>query len=213
MTTYNINSQFTLTERMKGTLDGKSLMGLLDVMDVRGVDGLIKDMPWFPANAGLQHKIWRTTSHPDSSRRAFYEGVTVTELATQQITEPVVLFEQWSSVDEQHVKTLENGGAEMAKRDKIKVLAMQEDLASAIFTDTRTSGDKYLNGFSQRMGTLSYPGHSTTTLPYVWDAGGTTSTTTSLMTADIPTMEVEDINVDTSVLDNQRGPEVELIEN
>ncbi len=180
MSEFNINSQFTLAERAKGTLDGKRMMFLLDVMDERGVEGFIKDVPWFAANQGLQHKIWRTTSHPDSSRRTFYEGVTITEITTQKIVEPVVLFEQWSSVDEQHVKTLENGNEERARRDKIKILAMQEDFVLAIFTDNRTSGDKFLNGFSQRMGTLSYPGHTTTTLPYVWDAGGTGSALTSL---------------------------------
>lgn len=179
MSEFNINSQFTLLERMKGSIDGKRMIKLLDVMDERGVDGFIKDVPFFEANAGLQHRIWRTTSHPDSSRRTFYEGVEITELVTQKIDEPIVLFEQFSSVDEQHIKTLENGEEERARRDRIKIVAMQEDWVTAIFTDNRTSGDKFLNGFSQRMSTISFPGNATETLPYVWDMGGTTSTLTS----------------------------------
>ncbi len=180
MPTYDINSQFTLLERAKGSIDGRKILKVLDVMDKLGVPEFLKDVPYFEANQGLSHRVYRTTSRPASSRRSFYEGVTPTDLVTQIVEEPLILFEQWSSVDEQHVDTVENGNEVRASRDRVKMAAMLEDFVTAIFTDARTSGSEYINGFKARLGTLSYPGHSTTSLPYVWDMGGTTSTTSSL---------------------------------
>jgi len=176
MTEYNINSQFTLLERMKGSIDGKRLLPVLDVMDKLGIPDFLQDVPYFQANMGLMHKILRTTSRPASSRRAFYEGVSPTDLVTQDVTEPLILFEQWSSVDEQHIDTVENGTEVRAGRDRVHIAALLEDFVSAIFTDARTSGSKYIDGFAQRLSTLSYPGHTTTALPYVWDNGGAAGT-------------------------------------
>lgn len=179
MAEYNINSQFTLLERMKQSIDGKRLLPILDVMDKLGVPDFLQDVPYFEANRGLTHMVVRTTSRPASSRRNFYEGVTPTDITTQDITEPLILFEQWSSVDEQHVETVENGNEVRANRDRIKIAKILEDFVDAIFNDARTSGPKYVDGFKQRLNVLSYPGHTTTTLPYVWDNGGTGTALTS----------------------------------
>ena len=184
MPEYNINSQYTLLERAKGTIDGRRMLPVLDVMNLVGVQNFLKDVPYFPANMGLVHKTVRTTSHPESSRRAFYEGVTPTDLATEEILEPLILFEQWSSVDEQHVETVENGNEVRASRDRIKIAAVLEDFVTAIFTDARTSGPKYIDGLVARLGTLSYPGHTTETLPYCWDGGSSTSTNSSIYIVD-----------------------------
>jgi len=184
MAEYNINSQYTLLERAKGTIDGKRILPILDVMNLMGVQNFLKDVPYMPANMGLVHKLVRTTSHPASSRRAFYEGVTPTDLATAEVLEPLILFEQWSSVDEQHVETVENGKEVRASRDRIKIAAVLEDFVKAIFTDARTSGAKYIDGLAARLGTLSYPGHTTETLPYCWDGGSSTSTNSSIYIVD-----------------------------
>src|SRR3972149_11723078 len=154
MTEYNINSQFTLLERMKQSIDGKRLLPVLDVMDKLGVPDFLQDAPYFEANRGLQHMVIRTTSRPATSRRSFYEGVTPTDLTTQDITEPLILFEQWSSVDEQHVDTVENGAEMRANRDRIKIAKILEDFVSAIFTDARTSGPTSIDGFKQRLHTI-----------------------------------------------------------
>jgi len=176
MTEYNINSQFTLLERFKGTSDGKKFLPLLDVMDKRGCPGFFADVPYFEANAGIQHNIRRTTSDPVSSRRAGYDGVAATAITTQRVSEPVILFEQWSSIDEQEQVGLINFQDERNKRRRISLRSIMQDVVDAIFNDARTSGPTYINGLAQRCNILSYPGHSTTTLPYVWDNGGTAGT-------------------------------------
>lgn len=179
-TEYNINSQWTLVERAKlagpkGVRVGK----IIDVMDKMGVEDFMRDVPYFQANQGLRHRVIRTASRPTSTRRNFYQGVGETIQATQVVYEPVILFEQRSSIDEDELDTIEN--PKEARRQQIRghLAGIQEDFVTACFTDDRTSGSEYINGFQTRLDTLSYPGHTTETLPYVWDNGGSGSYTCS----------------------------------
>ncbi len=174
------NAQFTLLERAKRTEDGKKILPLLDVMRQKGVSEFLSDVPYFMANRGLSHSHRRTTSTPAATRRTFYKGVTRTALTSQVINEPVILFESRSEIDEDEVDTVENGNEIRRQEDGAHASGMLDDFANAIFNDVMTSGAEYLNGLKARMSTISYPGGATTTLPYVWDNGGQTSTLTSM---------------------------------
>ncbi len=179
-TTQYINAQFTLLERAKRTADGKRILPLLDVMDQRGVGEFLKDVPYFQANRGLTHQHRRTTTRPTSTRRTFYKGTTSSVLTSEVIDEPIILFEARSEIDEDEVDTVDNGREIRLQEDGAKAAGMIDDFANAIFNDVRTSGAEYLNGLKARMTAISHPGGSTTTLPYVWDNGGQTSTLTSM---------------------------------
>jgi len=176
MATYDINSQFTLLERAKRSADGKRILPILDVLDKFGVDEFVKDVPFYAANQGLKHRVVRLTSRTTSTRRNFYQGVNATQETTQVIHEPVILFEQRSEIDEDEMDTVENPNELRRQRDENKIKSILEDFVHAMFNDARTSGSEYINGLAQRMGTLSYPGHTTSTLPYVWDNGGSAGT-------------------------------------
>ena len=175
MSEYNINQQWTLLERAKRSPDGKRAMPALDVMDKIGVDSFLKDVPFFPANQGLKHQITRTTSRPSSTIRNMYAGVKKTSTATQVIHEPVCLFEQRSEVDEAHIDTLENGDEARAMIDKPHAAGILDDFVYEMFRGVRSSGEEHIDGFLGRLNTLSYPGHTTTTVPYVWNNGGSTT--------------------------------------
>lgn len=174
------NAQFTLLERAKRSDDGKRILPLLDVMDQKGVDEFLKDVPYYPANRGLVHSHRRTTSRPIPKRRSFYQGVLPSALTSEVIIEPMFLFEARSQIDEDEVDTVENGDEVRLQEDGAQAAGMVDSFANAIFNDARTSGEEYINGLKTRMATISYPGGSTTTLPYVWDNGGTSSTLTSM---------------------------------
>ena len=174
------NAQFTLLERAKRTDDGKKILPLLDVMDQRGVQGFLRDVPYFQANRGLSHTHRRTTSRPIATRRPFYGGVGRSTLTSEVIHEPVILFESRSEIDEDEVDTVTNGKEIRRQEDGAHAGGIIDDFCNAIFNDVQTSGAEYINGLKSRMTTLSYPGYTTTTLPYVWDNGGTSSTLTSL---------------------------------
>lgn len=176
MTEYNINSQYTLLERAKRSVDGKTILPVLDVMDKLGVMDFLKDVPFFPANQGLRHRVVRTTSRPSSTRRTFYKGVGSNITTTQVIYEPVILFEQRSEIDEQQVDTVDNPNELRRQEDEGHIKGINEDVVTAMFTDARTSGSEYIDGFAQRMSSLQYPGHTTEALPYVWDNGGSART-------------------------------------
>lgn len=175
MSEYNINSQFTLLERAKRSADGKRIQPIIDVMDKLGVQDFLKDVPYFMANQGLKHRIVRTVSRPSSTRRSFYQGVGANITTTQVIYEPVVLFEQRSEIDEDELDTVENPKELRQQEDMGHIKGLIEDVVTAMFTDAKTSGSEYIDGFVGRLGTLSYPGHTTSTLPYVWDNGGSAS--------------------------------------
>ena len=175
MTEYNINSQFTLLERAKRSADGRSILPVLEVMDKFGVEDFLKDVPFFPCNQGLKHRIIRNTSRPGATRRAFYAGVGSSMMTTQVIFENVILFEARREIDEDELNTIENPDEIRRTEDEAKITGIIEDVVKAIFTDARTSGSLYFDGFVARSGTLSYPGHSTTSLPYVWNNGGSSN--------------------------------------
>lgn len=177
MTEYNINSQLTLLERAKRSVDGKRILPLLDVMDKLGVPAFLKDVPYLQANMGLKHRIIRTTSRPSSTRRKFYGGVTTSIQATQVIYEDLILFEQRLEIDEDHLDTIENPKEYRRQEVEAKIAGILEDFVYACFNDDKNSGVEYVDGFKKRLGTLSYPGHTTTTLPYVWNGGGSTTLT------------------------------------
>ena len=179
-TEWTINQQFTLLERAKRSADGKKILPILDVMDQRGVPDFLRDVPYFPANQGLKHRIIRTTSRPASTRRSFYGGVSRTITTTQVEYENVVLFEQRSEIDEDALDTIENPKEARRQEDEGHIAGIMEDFVNAVFNDAGTSGGaEYINGFKARLATLSYPGHSTTAVPFVWD-NGASATRTSL---------------------------------
>lgn len=183
MTEYNINSQFTLLERAKRSSDGKRILEMLDVMDKFGVPDFLKDVPYFQANQGLRHRIIRTTSRPASTRRKFYSGVGSTMTTTQVLYEPVVLFEQRSEIDEDQIDTVENPNELRRQEDEGHIKGLIEDFVNAIFNDAKTSGGEYIDGLAARLGNLSYPGGSSTSLPYCWNSGAS-ATRTSLYCID-----------------------------
>lgn len=172
MSEYNINSQFTLLERDKRSADGKRILPTLDVMTKMGVRDFLRDVPYFPSSNGLKHRYNRTTSRPSSTRRRFYQGVERTALTTQTIWIDTVLLESRSEIDEDHVDTVENGNELRRQEDNAHLEGMLEDAVNAFFNDAPTSGAQYIEGFAYRANTLSYPGGSTTTLPYCWNNGG-----------------------------------------
>jgi len=175
MSEYNINSQFTLLERAKRSVDGKKVLPIVDVMDKLGVPAFLKDVPYFMANQGLRHRIIRTNSRPTPTRRRFYQGVERTALTTQEIFEPVILFEERVEIDEDHLDTLENGKEVRRQEVEAHIASLIEGCADSIFNDALTSGSEYVQGLAARLSILSYPGGSTTTLPFCWDSGGTTT--------------------------------------
>lgn len=175
MSEYNINSQFTLLERAKRSVDGKRVLPIIDVMDKLGVPAFLKDVPYFMANQGLRHRIIRTNSRPTPTRRRFYQGVERTALTTQEIFEPVILFEERVEVDEDHLDTLENGKEVRRQEVEAHIASLIEGCADSIFNDAMTSGSEYVQGLAARMNILSYPGGSTTTLPFCWNNGGSTT--------------------------------------
>ena len=172
MSEYNINSQFTLLERAKRSADGKRILPVLDVMDKLGVKDFLKDVPYFPASHGLKHRTVRTTSRPASTRRRFYQGVERNAVTTQVVWDDVILLEQRSEIDEDHIDTVENGNVLRGQEDEGHAAGLLEDAVNAFFNDANTSGGQYIQGFAARAGDLSYPGGSTTTLPYCWNNGG-----------------------------------------
>ena len=176
MTEYNINSQFTYLNRFNGTTDGKRLLPMLNVMDKKGCPGFMKDMPVFEANMGILHRLERTTSTPPTSRTSNYEGQGDTHMTTQIVDEPVIHFQQRSSIAKSEQVGLLNFSERRNKYRRIAIATIIEDVVDAIFNDARTSGPKYLNGLAQRCKLLSYPGHTTASYPYVWDNGGSAGT-------------------------------------
>ena len=177
MTEYNINQQFTLLERAKRSADGKTILPVLDVMDKMGADGFLQDVPFYPCNQGLKERIIRNTSRPAPTRRAFYAGVGSSMMTTQVLFENVILFEARRAIDEDELNTVENPDEIRRTEDEAKIKGIIDEVVKAIFVDARSTGSLYFDGLITRASTLSYPHHTTETLPYCWNNGGSSAST------------------------------------
>lgn len=173
MSTYTINSQFTLAERAKGSIDGKRMEKIIDVLNI-DADDFYRDVPFVPCNMGLLHKIRRSVTTPTGTWRTFNAGVASEAPTTQVVYEPVGLLEGLSEVDEDEIDTLENGKEERAARDRLYVSGMGKSIVDAFINGARSDGPERIDGLKPRLNSLA--------LKNVVSAGYTTggSTCTSI---------------------------------
>jgi len=174
-----INEQYTYLNRAMALTGsgGKSARAVLDVMDQQGVSDFLKEWPTIPCSHALKHRVRRTTNRPATTHRNLYQGVTPNISKTQVVWENVVLFEQKNVIDEDEFAGMDPADAKAERRLQVDghIVALQEDYVYSIFNEAKSSGSEYIDGIAARLATLSYPGYTTTTLPYVFDGGGSGS--------------------------------------
>lgn len=153
----DINTKYTLLDRAKRTNDGKTVLPILNVMNLL-VDDFFKDVPFVEANMGLQHKLVRDTGMADSSMRGFYQGVGSTKRNTQSVLEGVALLERRREIDEDEIDTLANPQEALRQEDEGHIQKLGEDVADTFFNGSVTSGGEYINGLKSRLGALNPSG-------------------------------------------------------
>ena len=173
MAEYNLNTQFTLPERAKGSSDGKTMLPILDVLNY-AMDDFFKDAPAKEASDGLHHRMRRMTSVPSGSSRQFYAGVAASRPTTQPVLEPVGLMESRSEIDEDEIDTLVNGTEERRSRDMGNLKGLGKSILTQFVSGSRTSGDQ-IDGIETRLSSL------TGTPANVLSAGGSTALTSILV--------------------------------
>lgn len=155
MAEYNVNQSFAIPERMKGSLDGKSMMPIIEVLNYQ-MDDFFNDAPAKEANAGLHHQYRRETGVPAGTQRTFYSGVAASRPTTQVVLEPVGLMESRSEIDIAEIDTVTNGTEERRQRD----LGNLKGLAKSILT-TFVRGSKgastpdQVDGIETRLNSLT----------------------------------------------------------
>ena len=177
-TAYYPNSMYTLLERAKDTVDGKTVLPTLQVMNRLGVDDFFADVPFVEANMGLKHRIKRTSALPVSTNRTFYKGVQPTKTMKQVVYEDVMLKEQRRSIDEDEVDTLANPKELLRQEDEFHIEALGQDVVTAFFQGSVVDGSEHVDGLLGRLDALNPTG-----LNNVQSAGFTTggSTTTRIL--------------------------------
>ncbi len=173
MAEYNLNTQFSIPERAKGSSDGKTMLPIIDVLNY-AMDDFFKDAPAKEASDGLHHRMRRLTSVPSGSSRSFYQGVAATRPTTQPVLEPVGLMESRSEVDEDEIDTLVNGTEERRNRDMGNLKGLAKSILTQFVSGARASGDQ-IDGIETRLNSL------TGTPVNVRSAGGSTALTSILV--------------------------------
>lgn len=153
MAEYNVNSQFSLIERAKGSADGKKMMEIIDILNWEA-DDFFMDVPFKSANMGLMHRTRRTTGKPSGEHRRFNAGVSAEQPTTQTVFEPVSLIEARSEIDEDEIDTIENGKEERAQRDKLFISGMGLTIVKEFLLGDRTSDADEIDGLQPRLNDL-----------------------------------------------------------
>ena len=169
MSTLYPNIKYTLLDRAKDTIDGKTVLPTIQVMNLLGVDDFFADVPFIEANMGLKHRIKRTSALPASTNRTFYKGVPPTKVIKQVVYEDVMLKEQRREVDEDEVDTLANGSELLRQEDDSHQEALGQDVVKAFFQGGVVDGSEHVDGILQRLDALNPTG-----LNNVQSAGYTT---------------------------------------
>jgi hypothetical protein len=178
MATKYPNTMYTLLDRAKDTIDGKTVLPTLQVMNRMGVDDFFADVPFVEANMGLKHRLKRTSALPTSTNRTFYKGVPPTKTMKQVVYEDVMLKEQRREIDEDEVDTVANPSELLRQEDEFHIEALGQDVVTAFFQGSVVDGSEHVNGILARLDALNPTG-----LNNVHSAGFTTggSTTTRII--------------------------------
>lgn len=185
MATLYINSKYTLLDRAKETIDGKTVQPVIHVMN-QLVDDFFADVPFVEANMGLKHKIIRDTGMVASTNRTFYKGVVSSKLNKQVIYEDVMLKERRREIDEDEVDTLANPAEKLRQEDEAHARKLGEDVVDSFINGSQSDGAEHINGLLQRLDALNPTGLNNV-LSNGHTGGG--STTTSVLVVEWNTDE------------------------
>jgi len=157
MSTYYINSKYTLLDRAKETSDGKTVLPIISVMN-EDVDDFFMDVPFVEANMGLKHKILRDTGMVSSTKRTFYTGVKSSKRNKQVVYEDVMLQERRREIDEDEIDTLANPGFKLRQEDEGHARKLGEDVVNEFINGDQDDGSENMNGLLQRLSALNPTG-------------------------------------------------------
>lgn len=177
MTTKYINTKYTLLDRSKETIDGKTVLPLFLVMNEL-VDDFFMDVPYVECNMGLTHRITRDTGMVDSTNRSFDQGVKASKVNKQVVTEQIALLERRREIDEDKIDTLANPKEKLRQEDERHIRKLGEDVVFNMFNSVRTDGSENINGLFQRLDALNPTGLNNV-ISNGYTGGG--STTTSVL--------------------------------
>lgn len=155
MATRYPNTIYTLLDRAKDTIDGKTVLPTLQVMNRLGVDDFFADVPFIEANMGLKHRIKRTSALPTSTDRTFYQGVPPTKTMKQVVYEDIMLKEQRREVDEDEADTLANREELLRQEDEFHTEALGQDVVTAFFQGSVVDGSEQVDGLLRRLDALN----------------------------------------------------------
>lgn len=157
MATKYINTKYTMLDRAKQTIDGKTVLPIYEVMNEL-VDDFFMDVPFVEANMGLQHKMIRDTGMVASTNRNFYSGVKSSKRNTQVVYEKIQLKERRREIDEDEIDTLANGAEKLRQEDEGHTRKLGEDVVDAFFNSVSTDGSEHMSGLFQRLDALNPTG-------------------------------------------------------
>lgn len=157
MTVRYINTKFTLLDRAMQTIDGKTILPVIETMNEL-IDDFFMDVPFIEANMGLQHKIVRDAGMVASTKRTFYTGVGASKRNKQTLYEKVQLIERRREVDEDEVDTLANPQEHLRSEDQAHSRKLGEDVVRDFFNATSNDGSEEMDGLFARLGSLNPTG-------------------------------------------------------
>ena len=169
MSTITVNSAMTLMERARREgYDGEAeVLG-----ELAQVIEFLDEMPWFPSTHGDHNKQLQATRLGKGSFGAAYTAVPKITSGTQEITEPIKLYEGDSEVDERILAGSLNPALVRDSEDALNLEGALQDWVYNIFYANEGDTPDAFKSFTRRRPSIL--------AKRVWSAGGTGSDLTSV---------------------------------
>jgi hypothetical protein len=176
MPTILANAALTWAEVVKraGFDDDASVLG-----EIAQSNEFWDEVIWFPTTHGLYNKQLQAKRLGKGAFSKAYGPTTDISSNTDEITEPVKLYEGDSNIDDRIFKGVPAGGAYSLRdgEDGLNLEGMIQDLSYLLVYNHEGDYPDGWKGFWRRRGTLSVPGSPPLT---TWGCGGTGSDLTSM---------------------------------
>ena len=152
---------------------------------------LIRYLPMVPSNQILANIAVRTDSIPVPGTRRFNEGVQATASKNTPISDPMALYEAYSSVDKELYRIQNNPDQWRMDQDLNHVEGFKQLMEALLFYGNLTQDPGSFNGLATRFNNLeSYPNGDQSWLPNVWNNGATSGSCTSAWFLELGPMKV-----------------------
>ena len=170
-TTISLSGGLTLAEMVRREDPNGQTAQIVNVLNQR--QEVLEDMTWAGCNNGTYHEATRRAFEPAGTHRGYNLGISPEAAGTEKVTEPTVMLNGLSVVDEALLRHSPNGAAIRAAEDAMYMDGMVKTFLTRFFDGDRSADPLSIYGLNKRAD------YNVLSSNYVYDNGGGNASATA----------------------------------